>query len=232
MGFLGMGLKMIKAVIFDLDGTLLNRDQSVIQFINNQYKRLHNWLGLIPKEKYISRFIDIDNRGYVWKDKVYQQLIYEFGIKGIHQEKLLEDYLNHFKYHCVPFQNLTVMLKDLKKMGIDLAIITNGKGQFQIDNIVALGIKDFFKEIIVSEWEGIKKPNPQIFITALERLNILSNEAIYVGDHPLNDIEAAKKVGMKTIWKKDKQWSNVDADFIISDLSELPRIIEETNKVY
>lgn len=113
---------MIKTVIFDLNGTLLNRDESVIHFINDQYERLQNWLGFIPKENYISRFIEIDNRGYVWKDKVYQQLIDEYGIKGINQEELLQDYLNYFRYHCVPFQNLISMLEALAKMDIKLAI--------------------------------------------------------------------------------------------------------------
>lgn len=56
---------MIKAAIFDLDGTLLNRDESVKIFIDKQYDRLHKLLGNIPKEKYVKRFIELDNRGYV-----------------------------------------------------------------------------------------------------------------------------------------------------------------------
>lgn len=63
---------MIKAVIFDLDGTLLNRDESVKKFIDNQYERLNKRVNHIPKDEYITRFIELDNRGYVWKDKVYQ----------------------------------------------------------------------------------------------------------------------------------------------------------------
>ena len=46
---------MIKAVIFDLDGTLLNRDESIKKFIDNQYERMNKWLSHIPKEKYIKR---------------------------------------------------------------------------------------------------------------------------------------------------------------------------------
>lgn len=61
---------MFKAALFDLDGTLLNRDKSVELFINEQYERLYELLSHIPKEQYISRFIELDNHGYVWKDKV------------------------------------------------------------------------------------------------------------------------------------------------------------------
>ncbi|WP_057914288.1 HAD family hydrolase [Peribacillus muralis] len=218
---------MINAVIFDLDGTLLNRDASLQKFIDGQYERLNKWIGHIPKEKYTSRFIELDCRGYVWKDKVYQQLAGEFDITGITWEDLLQDYISQFKNSCVPFPNLISMLEKLRSNNLVLGMITNGKGQFQIDNIRALGIKKYFETILVSEWEGIKKPDPQIFERALEQLNVSPNESIFVGDHPKNDVNAAQNVGMKGVWKRDFQWNNVEADFIIDDLAELPLIIEK-----
>lgn len=221
---------MIKAVIFDLDGTLLNRDESVKKFIDNQYERLNKWVGHLSKEKYTTRFIELDSRGYVWKDKVYQQLVDEFEITGVNWEGLLQDYISEFKNSCVPFPNLLSMLEDLRKSNLILGIITNGYGQFQMDNIKALGIEKYFKTILVSEWEGIKKPEPQIFKRALEQLNVSANESIFVGDHPENDVKAAQNVGMKGIWKKDSQWENVKADIIVDDFADLPLIIKNLNK--
>lgn len=227
---IGSGYKiMIKAVIFDLDGTLLNRDQSVKQFVDQQYERLNKWVCHIPKETYITRFIELDKRGYVWKDKVYQQLVDEFNIQGITWELLLQDYISEFKNYCVPFQNLARMLDELKSNNLVLGIITNGYGQFQMDNIKALGIEKFFDVILISEWEGIKKPNSQIFNRALEKLNIFPNESVFVGDHPENDVKAAQNVGMKGIWKKDIYWNDVETDFVIDDLAELPLTIKSLN---
>ncbi|GAE37469.1 HAD family hydrolase [Halalkalibacter akibai] len=217
---------MIKAVLFDLDGTLLNRDESVRRFIENQYERLNNWVGHITKEKYISRFIELDKRGYVWKDKVYKQLTQEFHISGITWEGLLQDYISEFKYNCVPFDNLIQMLEELKSSNFLLGMITNGYGQFQMDNIKALGIEEHFDVILVSEWEGIKKPDPKIFKRALEQLNVSPKQSVFVGDHPENDVKAAQNVGMRGIWIKDFQWDNVQADFTVSDLAEIPIIIE------
>ncbi len=214
-----MDLEMIKAVIFDFDGTLLNRDESVRKFINNQYDRLNKWLSHMSKEKYTTRFIELDNRGYVWKDKVYQRLVGEFDITGITWEELLQDYISQFKYNCVPFPNLNRMLEELKNSDLMLGMITNGYGQFQMDNMKALDIDKYFDAILISEWEGFKKPDSQIFIKALEKLNISPNEAVFVGDHPENDVKAAQSVAIKSIWKRDYQWSNVDADFIIDDLA-------------
>ncbi len=119
---------MIKAVLFDLDGTLLNRDQSVKQFISDQYNRLSKIFSHIPKKTYIERFIALDNHGYVWKDKVYEQLTREFNINGNTNEELLHDYIYHFQRHCVPFPQLIHILEKLKKQNMKLAMITNGKG--------------------------------------------------------------------------------------------------------
>jgi putative hydrolase of the HAD superfamily len=221
---------MIKAVLFDFDGTLLNRDKSVEKFIGMQYERLNKWVGHIPKKIYITRFIELDSRGYVWKDKVYQQLVNEFDITGVNWEYLLEDYINEFKNNCVPFPNLLNMLEELRRNNLILGMITNGYGQFQMDNIKALGIEEYFETILVSEWEGIKKPDLQIFKRALNQLNVDPNHSVFVGDHPGNDVEASKNAGMKSIWKKDFQWDKVDADFIVDDLADLPTIIKKANK--
>ncbi|QVY62595.1 HAD family hydrolase [Cytobacillus gottheilii] len=220
---------MIKAVLFDLDGTLLNRDESVKMFIQNQYDRLNKWLGHIPKERCIRRFIELDHRGYVWKDKVYQQLVSEFKITDITWGELLQDYLSSFKNHCIAFPNLIRMLEELKTKNLALGMITNGKGQFQMDNIKALGIRDYFQTILISEWEGIKKPDPQLFKRALQQLNVTPNESIFVGDHPDNDIKAARNIGMKAIWKRDSQWNHAAADYMIDDLGEVSLIIENLN---
>lgn len=224
-----VGLKMIKAALFDLDGTLLNRDESVKNFINMQYDRLDKLVGKIPKEQYIKRFIELDKRGYVWKDKVYQQMVEEFGITEVTWEELLQDYICEFKYSCIPFPNLIKMLEELKRNNLKLGMITNGKGQFQMDNISALNIEKYFDVILVSEWEGIKKPDPQIFNRALAQLKVLPNQSVFVGDHPENDVKAARNVGMIGIWKRDFQWDKVEADYTINDLLEMPVIITNIN---
>ncbi|MFJ5771575.1 HAD family hydrolase [Psychrobacillus sp. NPDC093180] len=221
---------MIQAVLFDLDGTLLDRDASVKKFIDNQYDRLSNYVGHIPKEEYMTRFIVLDCRGYVWKDKVYQQLVYEYKLE-IDWEYLLQDYISEFKHHCVPFPNLYSMLEELKNRNLVLGMITNGFGQFRMDNIVALGIEKYFDEILVSETEGIKKPDSAIFERALERLNVTASQSVFVGDHPDNDVRASQVVGMKGIWKKDFQWDDFETDFVVDDLGELPTMIKNLDLI-
>ncbi|WP_339217396.1 HAD-IA family hydrolase [Ornithinibacillus sp. FSL M8-0202] len=221
---------MIKAVLLDLDGTLLNRDASVQHFIGNQYERLIRPISNIAKETYCTRFIELDGKGYVWKDKVYQQLTQECKIDDISWQALLEDYIEEFHKSCVPFPNLLIMLEMLKNESVKLGIITNGIGKFQMDNMKSLGIERYVDCILVSEWEGIKKPNPAIFQKALAKLNVSPHEAIYVGDHPENDVIGAKNVGMVGVWKKDEAWTSEDADFVVEDLGEIPSILQRLNR--
>ncbi|MDV2582365.1 HAD family hydrolase [Alkalibacillus haloalkaliphilus] len=221
---------MIKAVVFDLDRTLLDRDKSVKVFVEKQYDRLNTDLKHIPKEKYITKFIELDQRGYVSKDKVYQQIVDEFNVTGLTWQELLADYNSCFKDSCVPFPNLNRMLETLRDHHLMLGVISNGRGQFQLDNIQALGIEDYFETILISEWEGMKKPDPQIFYKALEALGVAPAESIYVGDHPENDIKASQNVGMKSVWMKDERYDGVQADFIIEDLTEVPVVVEKINE--
>lgn len=231
--FMEMEVKiMIKAVVFDLDGTLLDRDSSLKLFIEDQYKRYSDKVGHIPQKEYISRFIELDNKGYVWKDKVYQQLLSEYSISDLTWEHMLDDYLSHFPNHCVPFSNMEYVLRELKNRGIILGMITNGFTDFQWSNIKALGIDEHIDTILVSEQEGIKKPHVDIFLRVLKRLDVKAEETVYVGDHPENDVLGARNAGMHAIWKKDVFWGqNFTDEHAVDDLKELLSSIDRFQKV-
>lgn len=219
---------MIKAVIFDLDGTLLDRDSSLKHFIQDQYERYSKELAHIPKQKYISRFIELDQKGYVWKDKVYQQLLNEYDLSNLAWEEMLDDYLHYFPAHCVPFLHMEHVLKELKKKGLLLGMITNGFTDFQWMNIKALRIDHYFDTILVSEQEGIKKPHKDIFLRALKALDVSAEESVYIGDHPENDVLGARGAGMHAVWKKDAFFDGSFTDsYIIEDLKELLNVMNE-----
>ena len=84
--------------------------------------------------------------------------------------------------------------------------------------------------ILISELEGIKKPDPQIFHRALSRLVVSPNECVYVGDYPINHIQAANAVGIHSIWKKDPGYHCLEANHVIDDLSEIPSVIKSIIK--
>lgn len=211
----------IQAVLFDLDGTLLDRDTSLLQFVQDQYRRYPE-LQTVDHNLFVQRFIELDNHGYLWKDKVYQQLIQEFSIPNLDWSLLLDDYLSNFQQHCTGYPNLLSMLTALKNHGLKIALISNGYGQFQYDNFKALNIAHLFDEVLISEWEGLRKPDQAIFHRALTRLGVAAEQTVYVGDHPDNDIRASREARMKAVWKRNHQFVTMaEADAVIDDLGEL-----------
>jgi putative hydrolase of the HAD superfamily len=219
---------MVKSVLFDLDGTLLDRDTSIEQFISAHYDRLATCLSHIPKIDYTTRFIELDCHGHVWKDKVYQTLVTEFEIGGMSWQALLDDYETQFQFHCVPFQFLFEMLAALKQQGYLLGIITNGRGKFQDRAIEGLGIRDYFDVILISEVEQVRKPQAEIFYRAIHRLGVSAIDSVFVGDNPEADILGAKSAKLRTIWKRSSHWLEPKAaDAVIDELSEIPAIIEQ-----
>lgn len=217
---------MIQAVLFDLDGTLLDRRQSLKQFIHDQYNRFASHLMNIEQSEYCSRFLELDNNGYTWKDKVYATLLCEYNITTLTPEQLLHDYITNFQHHCIPFQNMHELLQRLTQQNIKIGIITNGFTDFQINNLRALNIHTYTNTILVSEAEGIKKPHPEIFERALQKLDIKASECLYVGDHPENDVLGSERVGILGVWKRDSFWGDFEHPRVVNDLLEVLSFLE------
>jgi putative hydrolase of the HAD superfamily len=217
----------IKSVLFDLDGTLLDRDKSIDRFIDIQYDRLNCYLNHTPKVDYATKFIELDSNGHVWKDEVYRNLVVEFNIEGITWQDLLADYETQFQLHCVPFPWLIELLDTLKQQGYSLGIISNGRGEFQNRAISGLGIRDYFDAILISEIEGVRKPESAIFQRGIDRLGSSAQNSVFVGDNPTADIDGAKQAGMQAIWKRNPHWLEAkQADAVINELNEIPALLE------
>lgn len=215
----------LKAILFDLDGTLLNREATLIAFCKAQH---HKFSLKMNSDNYVKRVFELDANGYVRKEIVYAEIAKEFNLSKEIEQNLFLDYMNHFQEYCVPFNGLTEMLNALKDKQFLIGIITNGRHEGQMASLRALSLEEVFDVVLISESEELSKPDSALFERALNRLGVKANEAFYVGDHPINDIEAAKKVGLMTIWKKNEVYKQVNSDFLINELSEILLVLERT----
>ncbi|MGE7837715.1 HAD family hydrolase [Viridibacillus arvi] len=219
----------MKAILFDLDETILNRDASLLAFLDDQYERFHSVWGHIEKGQLIQRIVELDARGYVWKDEVYTRLIEEYKLDTSVKE-LLNDYTERFRYFVIGFPKYKEVLVELKRQGYLLGMITNGKVGFQRANISGLGIENLFDVIVVSEEVGMKKPDKNIFEYALAKLQMSPNDAVFIGDNPTNDVEAARDVGMIGIWKRDQLIESYKSEHIIDKLEEVFDLLKQLEK--
>jgi putative hydrolase of the HAD superfamily len=217
---------MIRGVLFDLDGTLFDRVKSVAAFVESQHSRLHHLLSGISAREYAGRFVELDARGYVAKDLVYRQLATELSLGEEAAAELFADFVAQYHQHAVPFPELESTLAALRTSGLRLAIITNGGELHQRRTIAALRIAGYFDAVLISESEGIRKPEPAIYRRALSSLELDPSSAVYVGDHPEVDVRGAKAAGLFAIWKRDLYWGDCpEADGVIDDLAELHGLI-------
>ncbi|MGP4082037.1 HAD family hydrolase [Pseudalkalibacillus sp. R45] len=222
---------MIRGILFDLDGTLLNRSDSLHQFIRAQYERNYTMLSDVEPQHYFDDFIAFDQNGYNHKKNVYQSLVEKYELDKQATDLLLEDYYFHFHDQCLPIEGFDLLIHYLKQSSLQLGLITNGETEFQRNTINALSLADVFHCILISEQEGIKKPSPEIFKRGLCMLGVPASDTIFVGDHPTNDIKAAKKCGMCTIWVYNNHYEKPsDADFTVHSLTEIPDIIMSLTK--
>ena len=107
-------------------------------------------------------------------------------------------------------------------IGLKLGLITNGSVRMQSRKLQCLALAPMFDTILISDAEGIGKPDPRIFHRALERLNTSPARSVVVGDHPEVDVAGARAAGMQTIWRRDPHESRmIDADGVIDELSDL-----------
>jgi len=217
---------MIRAVIFDMDETLLDRQGSLRRFAAAQHARYKDALAELSASDFVERFVLLDNNGALWKDEVYRRILDENRITAIDPQTLLDEYIADFHNHCQGFAGLTEMVAELAAEGRRLGLITNGTFPFQLHNFRALGVADHFDAVLVSEQEGIRKPDPEIFRRALARLGATADEAVFVGDNPEADIRGAQSVGMRTIYRPNRFWPECDfADEVCAHLPDLPAIL-------
>jgi putative hydrolase of the HAD superfamily len=192
-------VKNINAVIFDLDDTLLDRSKTFSLYckylIDNIFK---NKISSNEEENIILMLRDMDRNGYENRTVFYNKIINTWNLEYT-AEELEKTWFEQFDKYSVPEDKLIETLEYLYDK-YKLAIITNGSSYMQNKKIDKLGIRKYFKEIIISNDVGIKKPEKAIFVLCCNRLNVDPSEALYIGDNYEIDIIGAIEAGLNAIW--------------------------------
>lgn len=221
-----MTARPVKAVLFDLDGTLYDRDRLAATLFDEQYAAFVHELRGVSRERFLRDVIEMDDHGYGGKEAGYRALVQAWGLEVALADRLVAHFRASYDGHCTPTDDVRQTLDELRRRGLKLAVITNGPSAMQRRKLAVLGLEHLFAAILVSEEEGVRKPDAEIFRRALARLGVAPHEALFVGDHPVADIEGAHRAGLRTAWKFVPYWPPVVAVTpIIHDLSEVLALV-------
>ena len=202
---------MTKAVLFDFDETLQDRTLAFEGYMN---AFLDEYLPNISQEEREAHKQDMritGNGGYVNRVEWCTNLVKMWGWENAPDATVLA---NHYDYNFgdfnVIFENSIPLLKELKARGYLTGVITNGPSVLQNHKMDTSGLRPYCDIVVVSGDEGVHKPDPRLFEITAERLGVKPQECVYVGDHPVNDIQGALSAGMRAIrmnfgWFKDKE---------------------------
>lgn len=231
----------IKAVLFDLDETLIDDFPGLERCHRAVAKRLQSYLqgqGIKVNEeelfKLITKLDDKMNfeRRYI-RDDWWPMLIEKMGLKIKLPPELLEEltriYWKTFAENSRPYPDAEATLDYLRSKGYRLGMVTDTDGTKGIKEM-RLRQFDFMKKfdvVIISGEDTPKtKPDPGPFLLAAERLGVRPEECVFVGDKPFTDIEGGKAAGMKTILVKRRDWGVAErADYTVRNLTELRQLL-------
>ena len=200
---------MVKDVFFDLDHTLWDFDKNSMLAFKRVFKKfkiniefdaflkIYEPINLEYWKKYREDKVSKENlrRGRLIDSFNFFDLIYT--TEKI--DKIADAYIQELPNDNHLFEGALEIL-DYLTLKYKLHIITNGFEEVQHKKLKNSGIDHYFSTVTTSEEVGLKKPNPKVFLTALNKANSLPAQSVMIGDSLEADILGANNIGMQTIF--------------------------------
>jgi HAD superfamily hydrolase (TIGR02253 family) len=225
---------MIKAVIFDLDNTLVDfmsmKRLAVSAAINSM---IDAGLRLTPAEAQARIDAIYKEKGIEFQN-VFDQLLYDVFQKVDY--KILSAgviaYRSAREAALVPYPHVNLTLVALIKRGIKLAVVSDAPGREAWLRLCYLNFHHLFDHVVTFEDTGERKPSPAPFRRALDLLHVEPHEAVMVGDWAERDVVGAANLGITTAFARyGDTFGTVEsnADYDLNDVSELLDVIDSEN---
>lgn len=225
---------MIRAIVFDLDNTLVDFMKMKERSIDAALDAMID-AGLdMAKDQARRRIFDIYEQKGIEYQQVFDQFLEE--TLGRIDYKILAAGITGYRRVresvLVSYPHVMFSLVELIKRGLQLAVVSDAPRLQAWTRLCALNIHNYFDVVVTYEDTEKRKPAPEPFRKALELLQVLPEEAIMVGDWAERDIVGAKELGMITVFARygDTFGTTVSgADYDIDDIREVVAIVDRLN---
>lgn len=220
-----------KAVIFDLDDTLVDRNEAIKNLFYIILEKYYKNVDAIKADEMLRKFkfYDKENYGDSNKFKVLKPFFDDFPPETNMMEEVMIDFWNENLPKCfTPNKSILNLLNEIRKK-MKIAIITNGVTERQKAKIINSGLDSYFETILISEEVGYRKPDKIIFDIVLDKLDLKAEEVLFVGDNLVLDINGSQGAGMTGVWFNPSAISN-DTDIKpVHEIRSLEHVLELLN---
>jgi putative hydrolase of the HAD superfamily len=225
---------LIKAVVFDLDNTLMDFMKMKRRAIEEAVPAMVD-AGLQITNEVANSLID-----EIYKEQgIEYQQVFDDMLKRISDQidyKILAAgivaYRRAREASLIPYPHVYSTLNKLLKMGIKMGIVSDAPVKEAWLRLAYLNFHHTMDAVVTFNDTGKRKPDPAPFEKILEKLEVAPEEALMVGDWAERDIVGAAKIGMKTAFARYGDTFNTkehNADYELADISELIDIIKKEN---
>lgn len=220
---------MLKAVILDLDNTLidfmkmkrLSCDAAISAMIG---------AGLnVKKEKAMKELFSLYDKYGLEEKMIFQKFLKKVA-KKVDYKILASGIVAYRRVRAgflEPYPHVGEVLFELKRRGVKLAIVSDAPKLKAWIRLVSMKINHLFDVVVTFDDTKEMKPSTKPFKVAFKKLGLKSHECLMVGDRPERDIKGAKKLGMLTCFARyGNPKAKSKADYEINDIKELIEIVE------
>jgi putative hydrolase of the HAD superfamily len=225
---------MIKAVIFDLDDTLV----SEFEFVKSGFRVVSKYISQITNADVESVFQELISLHIMDTKNVFNRFLDKYDK---YSKMQIDDVVNLYRNHkpkLFYYNDVIDTLRKLKKNNYKLGIITDGYQTTQKNKIEALFLNEIVDDIIITDQFGkeFTKPSVLPFELISKRLKVTFDEMIYVGDNPKKDFYVGSVTKITTVkidrggyYSKENYYRDIKENYSIDNLMEIFKVIEITN---
>ncbi|WZL73769.1 pyrophosphatase PpaX [Clostridiaceae bacterium 35-E11] len=212
----------IKTILFDLDGTLLDTNELIIQSFQHTYQKHLN--KKVPRETIIKSFGEI----------LQHTMEREFNECA---QEALQTYRNFQNSHFYDYITMHAGVKEALQFFYEkeykLGVVTSRLNDSALKGLKHFHLEHYFGSIIGADDTNKHKPDPTPALMALEELEQNPEETMMVGDSPY-DVLCGKNAGMKTVavgWSAlpREMYMTHNPDYLVESMEELVALVEKLN---